>query len=162
MVEVHPMTNAKCSNCGKTKAQLACGLCQITLCKNCSEFLEEGRVSFYKVPPNALSHLVYCKHCYVNQVEPELVIYDQLLEEARQVHVFNKDQSKETRLMKRLEKPISIQDCPDQAEAILRLAFFAAQIKHNAIIDVQLVPKKILDGRYQTTVWSGTGVPVKI
>lgn len=71
-------------------------------------------------------------------------------------------QAKETRLIKRIADPISVVDCADYAETILRLAFFAAELKYSGIIDVNITAKKIQVGGYKTTVFSGTAIPANI
>lgn len=93
---------------------------------------------------------------------PQLNQYDELMEKAKNTLVYEKTQGKETRLIKRIEKPVYVKDCPDRAETMLRLAFFAAQAGYNAIIDVDLVPTKIRTGSYQTTNWSGSGIPAQV
>lgn len=109
-----------------------------------------------------LCHTAYCPECFNSQVQPEIEKYNELIEKARDINVFEKTQGKETRLIKRIEKPVKITDCPDRDEALLRLAFFAAEKNYNSIIDVDLIPKKVQDGRYQKTIWSGSGVPANV
>lgn len=81
---------------------------------------------------------------------------------AQEIMVFMKVQNKETRNIKRLEEPVSVVDCADRAETILRLAFFTAQMNYNSVIDVDITSRKILTGNYQTTVFSGTGIPAHV
>ncbi len=42
------------------------------------------------------------------------------------------------------------------------LAFLASLEKCNAVIDVDLKSKKVRAGSYQTTVWSGSGMPANV
>ncbi len=81
---------------------------------------------------------------------------------AKEIMVFMKAQNKETRFIKRLEEPVSINECADHNEAILRLAFFAAELDYNAIIDVNIISKKVKIGNYQTTIYSGTAIPAHV
>lgn len=76
--------------------------------------------------------------------------------------VFMKAQFKETRLIKRLEDPISVVACADYDETLLRLAFRAAQLNYNGIIDVDITSKKVRTGNYQTSVFSGTAIPANV
>ena len=76
--------------------------------------------------------------------------------------VFMKAQFKETRMVKRFEDPISIIDCADYDETILRLAFRGAELGFNGIIDVDITSKKVKTGNYQTTVFSGTAIPANV
>lgn len=156
------MEKAICSQCQKPKANLECGLCQCSLCKACAQFVEEDRFSFLAKVPEDLSHTVYCDPCYAAKIAPEIEIYDNTMELAKNIHVFDKSQGKETRLIKRLEEPLKVVDCTDRNETVLRLAFFTAQKKYNAIVDVELKYEKIKNGSYQTMKWSGSGIPANV
>jgi hypothetical protein len=156
------MKNQSCTSCGKSKALLTCGLCEAVVCKYCAYFMDEERVAFFARIPSELSHSVYCNQCFTEKISSQLDSYDQLMESAKNILVFSKTQSKETRLIKRLEDPVSVQDCASEGEALLRLAFFTAQAGYNALIDYVLVPKKVKSGSYQTTKWSGTGIPANV
>lgn len=139
-----------------------CGCCQTDLCKNCSHFLADDSFAFLANVPSELSYDVYCVTCYSQNIEAQLEAYQATLEQAKNVLVFNKKQGKETRLIKRTEKPVHVRDCKDHDEAVLRLAFFAAQANYNAIVDVDVVGTKVRTGSYQTTLWSGSAVPAHV
>lgn len=151
-----------CHLCSKNKATLKCGLCQAEVCKTCVTFLEPGQFSFYSQIPEVLTHEVYCHGCYDSTVAPELEKYNQMLLQARDINVFEKAHGKETRFIRRTVKPVKVIDCADYDEALLRLAFFAVQSKHNAIIDVEIKSKKVSHGKYQTSLWSGSAVPANV
>lgn len=151
-----------CCICQKTKTTLTCGCCQQDICKSCTEFVENDHFSFLKTIPPELNHSAFCSTCFTITVSPALVRYDALMEQARQIQVFEISQGKETRLIKRKEAQLSVADCPDRQETILRLAFLAAERGFNAIIDTDIKPKKIRDGSYQHTIWSGTAIPAQI
>lgn len=85
-----------------------------------------------------------------------------MMEQAKNTFVFMKAQFKETRFVKRLEDPITIAECSDYDEIILRLAFKAVELNLNGIIDVDITAKKVRTGNYQTSVFSGTAIPVNI
>lgn len=152
----------ECTRCQKPKANLNCGICQCNLCKNCAQFLEEGRFSFLAQVPEELSHGIYCDLCFSEKVSPALFEYDELMEKAKNILVYDKKQGKETRLIKRTEKPFKVVDCPDHDETILRLAFFAAKAGFNAIIDVDVTSEKVKHGSYQNMKWSGTAIPANV
>lgn len=151
-----------CCVCSQVKAPLVCGICGGSICKKCTQFTEEGAFSFLKTVPPALAHQIYCGVCFDREVAPALTEYEATMEAARNIMVFMKSQSKETRLISRKEPVVKVSDCADHDECILRLAFFAAQLKFNALIDVQVTPKKLITGGYQTTVYSGTGIPAHV
>lgn len=153
------MKNQNCTTCQTPKTTLQCGLCHESLCKACAQFLEEETFSFLTKIPAEAAHSCYCGNCYTEKVVPLLESYQQMMEKAKNVAVYNKHQGKETRLVKRLERPIQVLNCPDHNEAVLRLAFLAAQMNYDAIVDVELKSEKIKNGSYQTTRWSGTAIP---
>lgn len=153
----------RCASCKQPKAIEKCGLCLAELCKKCAQIVKEGRFSFLKIIPDFLSHRVYCAPCFNTKVAPEMEAYDQTMEKAKDIVVYLKPQGEETRLMKRSERPFTVVDCEDKEEALLRLAFFAAGAGFNAMVDVQLVPKKVrMPTGYQTTLWQGTGIPTNV
>lgn len=154
--------NSSCITCLKSKANLTCGLCTGSICKKCAEFVPGETFSFLKTIPPELSHSTYCGNCYGEHVAPAQVSYDETMETARNIMVFMKSQAKETRLIRRQEPEVKVAACADHDETIMRLAFLAAQLKYNALIDVLITPKKIVEGHYQTTVYSGSGIPAQV
>lgn len=148
-----------CQTCLKSKSTLSCGICSADLCKTCAQFLD-AEFEMMKVIPSELSHQVYCHQCYDSQVIPQLEHQQELIERAKNVQVYFKDQGKETRLFKRTELPIQVVDCKDYDECLLRLAYFAVERGFNTLIDVDVVSKKVRQDTYQLTLWSGTGVPL--
>jgi hypothetical protein len=144
------------------KSEFKCGICHSELCKACVEILEEETFSFWVDRPETLKHLSYCSSCFTMNVQDSLELYQQKIELAKTVNVFLSKQSKETRLIKRIEKPVLIENCIDYDEALLRLAFLAVNRGYNGIIDVDLRSKKVKLSGYQTTVWSGSAVPCNL
>lgn len=156
------METSICCVCQKPKAQLECGLCNSPVCKKCVQFIDEDAFSFYKVVPKNLKHTTYCGPCYAESVVDEITKYDQLLEQAKDIFVFYKDQGKETRRMSRELKIFEVKACADREEVILRLAFLAALDGYTTIVDVDLQQQKIREGSYQHSLWHASAVPVKI
>lgn len=153
------MESTHCYTCNKSKAPLACGICQNNLCKSCAQFVEEGHFSYMAKVPADLSHTIYCAPCYDAKVADEMVRYNETMEKARNINVFEKGQGKETRLIKRKEQPVRVGACPDRQEVLLRLAFQAAELGYNGILDVDIRSEKVFDNSYQSTRYSGTGIP---
>ena len=151
-----------CCICQKPKTTLVCGVCQQDTCKSCTVFLEADQFSFLQVKPDFLSHPAFCSVCYTEKVSPEVTMYNETMEAAKNIAVFEITQGKETRLIKRKEAKLTVTDCPDKNETMLRLAFLAAQKGFNSIIDVDIKPKKIKEGKYQHTMWSGTAIPANV
>jgi hypothetical protein len=156
------MKNQVCPFCEKNKVTLSCGICTSPLCKNCTHFLEADSFSFLPKIPAELSHSAYCGNCFEEKVSSSLQAYQDTMEKARNISVFMKKQGKETRLIRRIEATVRVEKCADYDEALLRLAFFAAQGNHNALVDVDLISQKVRMGSYQSLIWSGSAVPADV
>ncbi len=151
-----------CTICQKPKAKLHCGICKEPICKNCTQFVDENYFSFCKEIAADLVFSTYCGTCFNLTVEPAIANYDRMLQNAREVSLFYKDQGKETRRMSRVEKPVVVENCLDRDELILRLAFRAVEEGFNALVDVDLVSQKVKQGNYQHLIWRGTAVPISL
>jgi hypothetical protein len=153
------MTAAICVVCQKPKANLSCELCQAAVCKSCAQFLNEDDFAFLPENERKFANGSYCTPCFDSEVGPELAADDQLREQANDVIVYFKNQSKETRLFKRTKDILRVPSCTDKEETVLRLAFLAAQKGYNAIIDVDISAEKVrTQGGYQSSNWRGTAV----
>jgi hypothetical protein len=152
------MEDTSCVSCLKLKATLRCGLCESSVCKSCARFLDDDSFSFLAERPKDLQHTTYCPTCFEAKVSAPLDAYNELMEKAGNVAVYLKNQSKETRSMKRAEGILQVNDCADRDEVQMRLAFQAVQAGYDALILVELIPTKVRSGAYQTTSWSATGV----
>ncbi len=103
----------------------------------------------------------FCPTCFQTEVLAEIQKYDDLVEQARQIHVFMKKQTKETRLIPRIEKPVKVVDCKDEEEVMMRLAIMAVQKNKNCLVDMDIVGKKVKDGSYSTHIFSGSAIPAE-
>jgi hypothetical protein len=148
-----------CNSCYKPKANFECPLCHEDVCKSCIQFMEDGVFSFYKNIPEDLSHSQYCPRCFDEKIAVPLKNYEELQNKAKDVIIFFKDESQKTRLFSRKEPAVEVPECLDREETILRLAFFAAEKKFNAIIDVDLKSHKVMNGSHRYSVWKGSAIP---
>ncbi len=158
---IAPAEKLGCSVCGKSRAPLVCGCCHQMICKSCTDFLEADE--FYLLDKNPLNtdDKAFCQVCYQEKVLPEMQKYQDLVALAKNIQVFMKNQSKETRLIPRLEKTLRVENCKEPEEVMMRLAIMAVQKKLNALIDMDIVGKKVKDGSYSTTIFSGSAVPAE-
>ncbi|MEI8346539.1 MAG: hypothetical protein WCG27_03670 [Pseudomonadota bacterium] len=156
------MKSSLCHSCQKARPSFTCGACQTELCKKCVKFVEDTEFLFLPQIPQELTYGVYCWQCYEEKVAPALADYAENMERAKNISIYLKIQSKETRLIRRASAPFQVTDCLDREETILRLAFLAAKGKFNGLIDVDVVAEKVKIGTYQTTKWRGTAVPANI
>jgi len=150
-----------CNCCFKTKAPYTCGLCQGHSCKSCAHFVDENEFSYFASLPEVLSHDAYCAACFEQKVQPVISQYEETMEKAKDVFVFSKSQTKETRLMGREALPITV-DSRDRQDAVLRLAFLAVHQGYNAIIDVDLHSKKSTETSYKIVTWTGKAIPTNV
>lgn len=152
-----------CIVCQKPKANLTCGLCQSAVCKSCAQFLGEEDFAFLPEAERKFAKGSYCTPCFDAQIGQELAAYEELREQANDVTVYFKNQSKETRLFKRTKDIVRVLSCDDRDETVLRLAFLAVQKGYNAIIDVDVTAEKVRSGGgYQTSIWRGTAVATNL
>ena len=156
------MEKVICCICQKPKATLTCGTCSSPVCKYCAVFLDEDTFKYLKKIPKDASHTTYCSPCYNEKVSPVVDNYNETVERAKNIMIFTKQQNKETRFIKRYEEVVHVSDCLDREDVMMRLAFFAAQGDFNGVIDIEVVSKKIRNGSYQTTQWSGSGIPALV
>ena len=151
-----------CIGCGATKKLQNCEYCARPVCKNCSEFLSDDDFSFYPKAPKTIKLGAVCDECFITHVEPEKVIYDELMAKASEVYFLTKNYRGNVRISAKHTKRVSVASCLDRRETIMRLAFFAAQLGFNAILEGELVDKKIRVDGYQSTRWSGSAMPATI
>ncbi len=152
---------AICKTCKKLKSAFVCGLCTEPVCKSCGQFTNDA-FAFRRSVPKELSHSVYCGQCFDETVAAPLADYEATLERSRDVIVFLKNETKRTGHLKRKEIPLTVTDCEDEEETVLRLAFFAAEAGHNCLLDVAISHRKIIVGSHKKTIFSGTAIPTKI
>ncbi|MEK6773066.1 MAG: hypothetical protein AABY64_03925 [Bdellovibrionota bacterium] len=154
------MKASLCISCQSPKAPLNCGICEGAICKYCAHIFDDETFSFLPHKPSHLCHTTYCNVCFNEKVSDELDQYNRTMELAKAVHIFDHTQGKETRLMKRrVEDKITVENCIDPDEAVLRLAFFAVQKNFNAVINVEVSSDKVKDGSYSKRIWRATGIP---
>jgi hypothetical protein len=156
------MSENLCGECRKNAASLNCGICEKPLCKPCAQVVGPDRIPFFQPLPKHFENGTFCPGCYQSQVQDELEAYDETLAKAESVDVFFKNQGKETRLIKRGEKPIKIENCEDRQETLMKLAYLAASKGFNVLVDVELDSEKVLHGKWQKLKWRGRAIPAKV
>lgn len=123
--------------------------------------MPETAFQFMSSRPKELSHNTYCTVCFDQHVSAALTNYEATLAQAQEILVFDKTQGKETRFVKRLEKPIAVEGV-DEQDVTMRLAFIAAEKNYNALVDVDIKAVKVRDGSYQTMAYSAKAVPANV
>jgi len=154
-----------CFSCRRTqghKATVKCGVCQVLLCKKCAFFLASSTFSFREKIADELKHDYYCYFCHQQHVEPARESYLKLVDRARELYFFFNTQKRSIPVIRRGKQKVQVQECQDRDETILRLAFFAAELGYNSVIEAQVNSKKVRNAGYQTSVWSGVGLPAEV
>jgi hypothetical protein len=138
-----------------------CGICKEALCKKCSIFPVEN-FSYYKAVPEKLTHPAYCSVCYDQEIAAPTQEYLEMVAKAKEIIVFSKSESKQTRLFSRKEFPYVVDNCLDEDDALQRMCFFAVENNFNCLIDISFAKKKIVVGSHKKFIWSGSAIPVNI
>ncbi len=157
-------TTAKivCKVCQKPAPGLVCSCCSEPICKSCARFIEDENFAYWPEAKKKFAEHTYCTACFDTHVAATLAEYDGVFERAGRVAIFFKEQSKETRLIKRREELVHVKDGEDYDGSILRLAYQAALVDCNALVDVVLSSHKVKIGGYTKTHWTGIGRPVRV
>ena len=155
------MSGEECVACRRPKATLNCGICEEPLCRPCSQFLPEGSFSFLEVIPPELVHNDYCPTCFDAHVVPARTSYDGFMSHANETAVFFTTQKRALPILKKALRWIEV-DCADRDEAILRLAFRAAEQSFNSLIEVEVTCSKVRNFGYQKSAWHGKGRPADV
>lgn len=155
------MTKNECSSCLRVTHTLTCDLCQNPCCKSCTVFVDEDLFEMPAMLPKNLQDKAMCALCYQSDAAHIIDNYNEILERAKSVNVYDMLQTHETYKMNRHEKAVIVQECNDREETLMRLAFLAAQRGFNTLVDVNIQSKKISQGgTYKKLVWSGKGIPL--
>jgi len=141
---------------------MSCGLCQNSICKDCTEFLDPDTFSFKKDLAEELRHPRYCSLCFSNNVQPALWSYKEVMSRAQKVIIIDRPQRRPLPVLKSSEQILTVTDCTDREETFLRLAFLAAEQGFNAVIKTKVESKKIRNFGYQKMSWQGTGFPASL
>ena len=156
------MAETLCISCRRPNAKHKCGICEEPVCKSCAQFLPAESFPFLTSKPEHLTHTYYCPACHSEKVAPEIESYDEIMSRAKEAFIFFTTQKAGLPILKKAKVPVKVEQCPDRDEAILRLAFAAAQAQYNCVVEVDVAHQKIREGAYQTTNWRAQGFPAEI
>ena len=112
--------------------------------------------------PDILKHEQYCSPCYTQYVLPALSMYNDVMSRAKNVFVIDKPRRRPLPKLAQAKEPLCIEDCDDEQEVLLRLAFQAAELGYNSVIKVNVSGKKVRNGGYQKMIWKATGYPAQL
>jgi hypothetical protein len=152
----------KCGSCGSSKLKASCPLCETQVCSKCVVWMPDGAFSFLPERPAVLAHSHYCRDCFADQIEEPWMRYQEDEHKAREAFVFFQSQRAGIPILKREKNTLKVTNNPDRDETILRLAFQAVILGHNAIIDCEVKSQKDRHGGWQKMIWSGSAVAATV
>lgn len=132
------------------------------MCKACAQFAGSDEIDMLDKIPAYYEKGAFCQSCFDCKIAPELAEYSEVLERARNIDLFYKKQSKESRLVRRSEKPIHVRDCVDKDTAVLKLAFLAAKAGFNLLVDVETSVDKVRMHGWQTSKCHASAIPAYV
>lgn len=156
------MSDTACISCRSPKTTQTCGVCEERVCAKCAEFLAKDSFPFLTKPAAELLHTHYCPQCFGNHIEPARESYDAMMEQAKTVFVFFTTQKHRIPVLSKGKEQIRVDANADRDETILRMAFQAAELGCNAIVDTEVVSQKLRNEGYQTTAWKGVCFPAQV
>lgn len=154
--------SSNCAICLKPKAPKSCELCEASICKSCQETLPADAFLYQAKRPLALTHSSYCLKCYDEHVAPALSKYEIMSEKAKDVYYLSRAYPGYIRVIQRHTRRVEVTECDDRRETILRMAFVAAELGFNAIIEAEVESFKTRNHAYQSARWKGSALPAKI
>lgn len=149
-----------CDVCLKNKTPLSCDICSNVSCRHCSVFIDETSFEFLSLLPDHIKDKMFCPNCYDEKIAEEFFKYQEMLNKAKDVDIYDDTQGAETRLMRRVEKVIKVIECDGREEALIRLAFLAVEKGYDTIVDVNIKSIKSGQDSYIKKVWNGSAIPV--
>ena len=155
-------TKTSCETCGSSKQCKNCGICARVICKACTHYVDSHHFSFMARVPAKLKLSNYCSECFEAEIEPSIAQYDEMMEKAKDCYFLTKNYTGNVRVLRRYTKRVSVAECDDRRETIIRLAFLAAELGFNAIIEGEVESAKKRMGGYQTSTWKGSALPANI
>lgn len=148
----------ECLSCRKRPGVYACVECEDAVCKSCSESLTDSNFITLESIPSATAEGHFCGQCFDREMAPKIEAYREVLAKAEEVFIFFKTQRNHVPLIKKSKILLSVLDGRDRDQTILHLAYYAAKDDHNAVVDCEVVGKKVNSGgSNKTGVWTGTG-----
>ncbi len=151
-----------CDLCKTPKTIRTCEECGKEICKQCVRYSEREAFRFLPNPSPVLQNQIFCYDCFTDKVEPEIEKYQRTLAAAKEVIYLTKNYKGIIPTLRKAKFPVQVHKHVDRRDAIMHMAFLAAHEDYNAIIQADTVQKQLRNEAYQTSEWSGSGLPVVI
>ena len=152
-----------CIFCDSEKANWTCENCNNTICKKHLSKLNPEDYSIKSLnPPKVFSQTTFCIDCFESIVQPEIEIFNEQLEKAKNVGIWTENYRGKLPITKKALKPIQFKDFTDKKDLILALAFRAIEMGFNGVIELKWKSSKVRKNEYQKMIWEGQGLPVEL
>ena len=139
-----------------------CGICRKSITKKEAEYVDENEFIYQSNLSENLKHSHYCESCFDEVVKPAKEKYLEILKLAKGMPVLMKSYRGFTPLIKKSRIEVSVSDCPDREDLIMKLAFLSVEQGFNAIIQTDIVCEKVRNNGRQKSKWSGKALPATI
>jgi hypothetical protein len=156
------METASCALCQNPKATKTCGLCQAQICKSCQELPPPHAFLYLRSIPEKLDHPSYCYKCFEEHVASELAAYEVMAEKAKNVYFLTQDYRGYVRVLRRHTTRVAVEDCDDRREIILKMAYMAAELGFNSIIQSKVECSSVYNHGYESSRWRASALPALI
>ncbi len=149
--------------CRLPRADRACDGCSEHLCRTCSIIISPEEDFCFEIEPTRKpTGSTFCGLCEDRILNPLREKYAETLAAARQVNVIPKAYRGRVTIIKKGTHILVTGPWADTKQAELALAFLAARKGFNAIINTQVVSKKVRNFGYQRTEYNATALPADI
>lgn len=149
---------SECLSCRKRPGVYTCVECENSVCKSCSESITDSNFIILEKIPSAIYGGHFCGQCFDREMAPKIQAYREAFAKAEEVFIFFKTQRNHIPLIKKSKILLNVPDGRDRDETILHLAYYAAKDDYNAVVDCDVIGKKIKSGgSNKTAIWTGSG-----
>ena len=124
--------------------------------------MESEAFTYMSKVPADLAHARYCPRCYDAKIAQAVIDYEAMVEKAKDVYFLTKAYPGYVRVLRKHTKRVVVEDCADRRDTIVRMAFFAAELGFNAIIEAEVESFKTRSHGYLSSRWKGSAMPAQI
>lgn len=155
-----------CSQCLIAKKNVnPCASCQQLVCRDCRGFLDAE--TLFENDPELINQgqqlgQIFCSTCYESQALPLIQKRQELEANAQGVYYWSKSYRGRIPVLEKSSKVLTVAQCKDRGDAILRLSYEVAKHGYNGLLNLEVQSKKVRNEGYQKMAWSAQGLPVLI
>ena len=148
--------------CANPRNPQKCENCSAPVCKKCAHFLQSESFAFSDKVEKHLRHARYCVECFESIVQPALTKYDETMSAAKEVYFIPITYRGSVNVLQKHKEEVTVKDCIDRRETIMRLAFKAVELGYNSLVQGEVNREQVRNHAYQSSLWHGKGLPVNL